>query len=162
MRKFAIARLKPGKVTTISREIDIMASSETCFAMISRQLQRPTEWDLLVQQVRPVSSTGCRAGSISRALVNFGEQTFYSSAVIIRYQPDTAMAWVLLGYPGICVDWSLEPKDNATLVRLCISWKAHWGGFSRFMHRTRFKKKAEADLNKMLTGLKKVVEGLTE
>jgi hypothetical protein len=153
-----VTKHRPDKAMAISREVFIAASVEGCFDTIAKQLEQPAEWDVLIHCVWPLSTVRGRVGTVSRALVHFCGQVFHSSAVITVYQPNSALSWVLTGYPEICVSWKLKPNLNGTIVCLSLTWEAPGWVLSRFLCKIMHGKRVKRDLGKMLIQLKRIIE----
>jgi len=149
---------RPDKAVAVSKDVFIAAPAEVCFGTLAKQLEQPEEWDKLIRHVWPVSKERGRVGAMSRALVDFGGQDFHSSAVITRYDHNSAFGWAITGYPEICVNWVLEPKRNGTVVSLTLTWKAPEWVLSRFLCKITLKRRVSSDLDNTLIQLKSVVE----
>ena len=142
----------------VSKEVTIAAPVGLCFDTISKQLERPTEWDRIVQHVWPDSEERGQVGTTSRALVNFGGQAFQRSVVVTKYDHNSAFSWDLIRYPGFSVNWALKPKRNGTVVSLTLSWEAPERALPRFLCKVMLGRRVASDVGGTLKQLKKTVE----
>jgi len=152
------AKLEVNRTLLTSKDIFIAAAPDSCFGMLSSQLEQPQQWDPIVVNARPVSNVRGRIGATSQVTLNLGGRERESLAMISRYRPNRAISWVLTTKPKVREDWRLEPKAHGTVVGVTLACQVPGWAIGRLLYRIRRWKKVEQDLDKMLTHLKKVIE----
>lgn len=152
------AKLEVDRTLLTSKDIFIAAAPDSCFGMLSSQLEQPRQWDLIVVNAQPMSKVRGRIGATSQVTLNLGGRERESLAMISRYRPNRAISWVLTNKPKAREDWRLEPKAHGTVVGVTLACEVPGWAIGRFLYRIRRWKKVEQDLDKMLAHLKKVIE----
>jgi len=143
-----------------SKDIFIAAAPDSCFGMLSSQLEQPRQWDLIVVNARPVSNVRGRIGATSQVTLNLGGRERESLAMILRYQPNRAISWVTSKKPKVREDWRLEPKPRGTMLGVTLAYEVTGWVIGRFLYKILRRKKVAEDLDKMLAQLKSVVESI--
>jgi uncharacterized membrane protein len=153
-----IGKLDPDRTVITLKEIFIEAPAEFCFDILSKQLEKPPQWDPTIVHAWPVSSVRDKMGATSQVTLDLGGKKVESQAMISRYHPDRAVSWVFTRRPKVREDWQLERKPHGTQVRVTLAHELNGWVIGRLMYKIMRRKRLEQDLDKMLAQLKETVE----
>jgi hypothetical protein len=155
-----IAKLDPDRTAITLKEIFIEAPAELCFDILSKQLEKPPQWDPMIVHAWPVSNARDKIGATSQVILDLGGKKVESQAMISRYHPDRAVSWVFTRRPKVREDWQLEPKTRGTMVRINLAQELNRWIIGRLIYKVMRRKRVEQDLDKMLIELKRAVESI--
>jgi uncharacterized membrane protein len=154
----SIAKLDLERTAITAKEIFIEAPPGFCFDILSKQLEKPPQWDPMIVHVWPVSNVRDKMGATSQVTLDLGGKKVESQAMVSRYHPDRAISWVLSEKPKVREDWQLERKPHGTQVRVALAHELDGWVIGRLIYKIMRRKRVEQDLDKMLAQLKQAVE----
>ena len=157
----SIAKLHPDRSVVTLKEIFIEAPAEFCFDILSKQLEKPPQWDPMIFHAWPVSNVRDKIGATSQITLDLGGKKVESQAMISRYHPDRAVSWVFTRRPKVREDWQLERKPHGTQVRVTLAHEFDGWVIGRLTYKVTRRKRVEQDLDKMLAQLKETVESIS-
>jgi uncharacterized membrane protein len=153
-----IAKLDPDKTVISLKGIFIEAPAGFCFNILSKQLEKPPQWDPMIVHAWPASNVRNKIGATSQVILDLGGKKVESKAMMSRYHPERAISWVLSEKPKVREDWQLERKPHGTQVRVALAHELDGWVIGRLIYKIIRRKRVEQDLDKMLAQLKQAVE----
>jgi len=143
-----------------TKEIFIDASAESCFSLVASQLERRPQWDPMIIDVKPISKDRGCVGATSQVTLNIGGKKLESLATILRYRPCRSISWAFNTQPKVREDWQLELYARGTIASVTLAYEIGGWTIARFLYKAMLRRKVKQSLNKMLTQLKAVAEGI--
>ena len=153
-----VAKLRPDKTVSSSKEILIAAPIEHCFSIIASQLEQPCQWDSVLFNAQPVSDIRRQAGATSQVILNLGGRKVDSQATTSYYRPNRSISWITRGKPKVKDAWRLEMKPGSTLVQVSLALELNSWILERLIYKATRWKRVEEDMGKMLNQLKETAE----
>ena len=153
-----VAKLRPDKTVSSSKEILITAPIEHCFGIIASQLEQPCQWDSILFNAQPVSDIRRQTGTTRQVILNLGGRKVDSQATISYYRLNRSISWVTTGKPKVNEDWRLEMKPGSTLVQVSLALELNSWILERLIYKVTRWKRVEEDIAKTLNQLKETAE----
>jgi len=152
------AKFQANKALLVSRETLVKTGAASCFDLIVKQLEEPTEWDPIIVRAKPISDIRRGPGAVSQLTLNLAGRKLESPAVITLCKADRALAWVLADQPKVKEYWSLEPNAGGTVVRVTLGCETHGSIVNRLFQKLLWRGNLERELGRMLDQLKRAAE----
>ena len=155
-----LGKLQRDRRVVATREIFIDASAESCFGLVASQLERRPQWDPMIIYVKPISKDRRCVGATSQVTLNIGGKKLESLATILRYHRCRSIGWVFNTRPRVREDWQLEQSTRGTRAGVTLAYEIGGWTIGRFLYKVMLRRKMKQGLDKMLTQLKAVAEGM--
>lgn len=156
----SLGKLQRDRRVAAKKEIFIDASAESCFGLVASQLERRPRWDPMIIYVKPISKDRRRVGATSQVTLNIGGKKLESLATILRYHRCRWISWAFNTRPKVREDWRLELYTRGTRARVTLAYEIGGWTIGRFLYKVILRRKIKQSLDKMLTQLKAVAEGI--
>ena len=147
------------RTVVATKEIFIDASAESCFSIVASQLERRPQWDPMIIYVKPVSKDRRCVGATSQVTLNISGKKLESLATILRYRR-RSISWAFNTRPKVREDWQLELYTQGTRTSVTLAYEIGGWTIGRFLYKVMLRRKMKQGLDKMLTQLKAVAEGM--
>ena len=155
-----LGKLQRDRRVAATKEIFIDASAESCFSLVASQLERRPQWDPVIIDVKPISKDRGCVGATSQVTLNIGGKKLESLATILRYRRCRSITWAFNTQPKVREDWQLELYARGTRASVTIAYEIGGWTIGRFLYKIMLRRKMKQSLDKMLTQLKPVAEGM--
>jgi len=155
-----LGKLQRDRRVAATKGIFINASAESCFSLVASQLERRSQWDPVIIDVKPISKDRGCVGATSQVTLNIGGKKLESLATILRYHRCRSISWVFNTRPRVREDWQLEQYTRGTRASVTLAYEIGGWTIARFLYKVMLRRKMKQGLDKMLTQLKAVAEGM--
>ena len=155
-----LGKLQRDRRVAATKGIFIDASAESCFSLVASQLERRPQWDPVIIDVKPISKDRGCVGATSQVTLNIGGKKLESLATILRYHRCRSIGWVFNTRPKVREDWQLELYTRGTRASVTLAYEIGGWTTARFLYKVMLRRKMKQSLDKMLTQLKAVAEGI--
>ena len=154
-----LGKLQRDRAVVATREIFIDASAESCFGIVASQLERRPRWDPMIIYVKPISKDRRCVGATSQVTLSRGGRKLESLATILRYRR-RSISWACNTRPKVRENWQLELYTHGTRASVTLAYEIGGWTIGRFLYKVMLRRKMKQSLDKMLTQLKAVAEGI--
>ena len=155
-----LGKLQRDRTVVATKEIFVDASAESCFSLVASQLERRPQWDPVIIDVKSISKDRGCVGATSQVTLNIGGKKLESLATILRYHRCRSISWVFNTRPRVREDWQLEQYTRGTRASVTLAYEIGGWTIARFLYKVMLRRKMKQSLDKMLTQLKAVAEGI--
>ena len=155
-----LGKLQRDRAVVATKEIFIDASAESCFGIVASQLERRPQWDSMIIDVKPISESRRCIGATSQVTLSIGGKKLESLATILRYHPSRSITWAFTTQPKVREDWYLELSTRGTRASVILAHEIGGWTIGRFLYKVMLRRNMKQSLDKMLTQLKAVAEGI--
>jgi len=114
----------------------------------------------MIIDVKPVSESRRCIGATSQVTSSIGGKKLESLATILRYRRCRSISWAFKTQPKVREDWQLELYARGTRASVTLAYEIGGWTIGRFLYKVMLRRKVKQSLDKMLTQLKVVAEGI--